>query len=852
MIKPARKVFGIPLLAGALLLWMPLEWTLAHSPHHVITDVAAAPAGPESGDVFILITDQLFRSDRNGAVWKNLVNGLNNQYLFTAIVISPDYELDNTIFVSTAGDGVYRSRDRGNSWQPVNTGLERLDISTMTLSADDAGGYSVLAASSSGGVWQFGNNDRWELVLTEVVQVTSISATSIAGNQSFVHAGDSTGTLWRSSDGGRLWGLSHEFPAGSAVTSVASHGETVLAGVQDSGLYRSTDGGMSFEIVDSLHSTRHRDCHGSTIDDPLADKHITSISMSPPTAETQRVFVTTWYDGVFVSDDMGTTWTQWDDGLTCDVQADDMSEAHFRRFAIDVAESGEPIYWLGAFDGLFRGEGPAPSWQQMETLPLGLIKGMAVAQGSDDLAIALATYGGGFYLTDDRGSNWTIGNKGLQTTRLTGLVFSPDYAEDGIIYAGASRRLLRSSDRGQSWQRIDLRITSFGRSVRNKLRGWGIPTGWLGSDNFAQVYPTMLVMSDDDDGKVRFATRFHGIMGYEHASGDVVSLWPETTENINTFEISPDFSIDSTLFASIRGQGLIRSDDGGSHWNAINNGLDFIEQWKTNPEGANLRRDVLVAISPNFAEDQLVFAGSPAGDGLFVSYDRGAVWSRMAIDIGNAPAPILAISISPDFVVDKTLMLSVRGHGIFRSTDGGQSFQSIGSDLIADNASIELLAISPAYSEDHAVIAASDEQLFISEDSGESWSAKHRPVRYEDMREVVRFTGETRRKQGENYSALTETRIIGERSAVGMHFVGSGIRVLGSRDSECGSANVYLDGRLAGPIDCKADQAESMQTIFEISGLTFGSHELEVRIESGSADQFVDIDAFDVLGTGGR
>ncbi len=66
---------------------------------------------------FILITDQIFRLDTAGAFWKNLAKGLNNQYSFTAIELSPDYESDKTLFAASSGDGVYRSTDYGESWQ---------------------------------------------------------------------------------------------------------------------------------------------------------------------------------------------------------------------------------------------------------------------------------------------------------------------------------------------------------------------------------------------------------------------------------------------------------------------------------------------------------------------------------------------------------------------------------------------------------------------------------------------------------------------------------------------------------------------------------------------------------------
>ena len=87
-------------VAGLLslsLLACPLA--IAHSPHDLITDVESAPLGAAASHTYILNTDQVFRSDEQGAAWKLLERGLNNQYSFTSVVVSPTYAEDGTLFV---------------------------------------------------------------------------------------------------------------------------------------------------------------------------------------------------------------------------------------------------------------------------------------------------------------------------------------------------------------------------------------------------------------------------------------------------------------------------------------------------------------------------------------------------------------------------------------------------------------------------------------------------------------------------------------------------------------------------------------------------------------------------------
>ena len=57
----------------------------AHSPHHVITEIAVSPGDEAQSEVFILVTDQIFKSDHNGLSWKILENGLTNQFPFTSL-----------------------------------------------------------------------------------------------------------------------------------------------------------------------------------------------------------------------------------------------------------------------------------------------------------------------------------------------------------------------------------------------------------------------------------------------------------------------------------------------------------------------------------------------------------------------------------------------------------------------------------------------------------------------------------------------------------------------------------------------------------------------------------------------
>ena len=818
----------------------------AHSPHHLITDIATAQAGPVNSHTYILVTDQLFRSEGEAGPWKNLVNGIDNQYGFTSIEMSPAYADDNTAFVATSGDGVYRTTDQGESWTKVVSGLDRLDVNVLSVSSSYTTDGRVLAAAESGGAWRsVDGGDQWHMVLSESVVITALAELENPAGAAIV-AGDADGNVWRSGDGGRLWEIVHELSGVGGVTSIAADANVIYVGTSQGGLYRSPDAGVSFERVLMPASMGKPLCRLDDEDDSGRDAHITAVTIASTPAGDHTVFATSWYGGVFASGDSGESWTVRDDGLSCHVQADHIGTPHLRGIAV-LSLEGRQTIWLGAFDGLFRSDGENFAWQQVETLPLNQIKGMAVTAAADQpLVIALSTYGGGFYLTEDRGSHWTIGNRGLQTTRLSGLSFSPGFARDGTVYAGASRRLLKSSDRGQSWQRINLEQPSFGQRVVNRLDNIGLPTGWLRSDsgNRGPKYPTFLAaLAGERHGTVLIATRYHGLMSYTESTGDIESVWSGTDKIMGALAIAPGPGDKATMFSSVRGIGVIRSVDGGENWDIVNTGLTFISDWALNPDRGDFRRDIDISVSPGYATDRTVFVGSPAADGLYVSRDGGDSWQSSGADFGITPAPVIAIAISPDFASSGSMLVSVKGAGLFLSNDRGKSFGPLRRSLIDENASIENLEYSPNFVADRSLVAASDEQLFVSSDNGASWSEVVRPVRYEDMRDVVVFEGDWKRQNDEAFSALTQTSSGTQGDTVTLRFIGGGIRWVGSTGPNCGKAQLTIDGVPVAEVSCHADEVRHMQDLFMKERLTPGPHTLVIRLTSGN----VAVDALDVL-----
>ena len=83
--------------------------------------------------------------------------------------------------------------------------------------------------------------------------------------------------------------------------------------------------------------------------------------------------------------------------------------------------------------------------------------------------------------------------------------------------------------------------------------------------------------------------------------------------------ISPDFASDGTMFLGTRYQGILKSTDGGKNWNNI---------WDLNWSRTRNRVVGWIAslvISPNFSFDRTLYAGV-YGAGIYKTVDGGKTW----------------------------------------------------------------------------------------------------------------------------------------------------------------------------------------------------------------------------------
>ena len=355
--------------------------------------------------------------------------------------------------------------------------------------------------------------------------------------------------------------------------------------------------------------------------------------------------------------------------------------------------------------GVFKSSDGGANWSPVNTGLTNLwVQEIAISPNyAIDQTILAGTFNGGVFKSTDGGANWNEINTGLTNTWIVALAISPNYSNDQTIFIGAwnDGGVSKSNDGGASWSPVNTGLTDLG------IEG-------------------LYISPDYSNDKTIFARTGGGVFKSNNGGdnwGSVNAGLPNT--DIWTLTISSDYSNDQTIFASING-GVYKSTEGGTNWIQINTGLS-----------PNVRA---LIISPNYSNDQIIFAGTsgggvfPPGDGVFKFSDNGTSWSQ--VNTALKSTSINSLAIAPDFANDQTIFAAAGGGGVFKSSDGGANWSPVNTGITA--ISIKALAISPNYVTDQVIFAGTlIGGVFKSSDDGVSWSPVNTGITDSDIKELI-------------------------------------------------------------------------------------------------------------------
>jgi len=151
---------------------------------------------------------------------------------------------------------------------------------------------------------------------------------------------------------------------------------------------------------------------------------------------------------------------------------------------------------------------------------------------------------------------------------------------------------------------------------------------------------------------------------------------------------------------------------------------DFGLSWEAGTVPADLRAPVTAIVaSPSFRRDQTVLAATD-GAGILVTRDGGRTWRASSFHLRSTSA--LALAVAPDWSKQE-IAFAATPQGVYISLNGGRVWRSTG--LMPDDDVVDALAVSPAFESDHTVYAGSEGgRLYRSCDGGRTWDLQQGAV----------------------------------------------------------------------------------------------------------------------------
>ncbi|MBI3329103.1 MAG: hypothetical protein HYZ81_20665 [Nitrospinae bacterium] len=303
-----------------------------------------------------------------------------------------------TVFVGTTGQGIWRSRDGGETWMRLRPAL-----------------YAE-------------------------TEVRALAAHPT--NPKLVYAGTEIG-LYASADGGETWRESESPMRGREIWSLAisaADPPTIFAGTRPSAVFRSRDGGHYWE---QLSVPLAEECPAVGI------PRVTALLLDP--VDPATVWLGVEVDGVRRSRDAGDTWEVIKDGL---------ANPDIHGMAVSAGPS--KAVFTATNNEIYKSEDDGKSWQPLrvkDKFPWVYCRGMAVKPDDPQVIFvgngdAAAGSTGALQRSTDGGKTWTPRplSEGPNSTMWC---VATHPADASLMFASSIfGEVYRSRDGGESWQKL--------------------------------------------------------------------------------------------------------------------------------------------------------------------------------------------------------------------------------------------------------------------------------------------------------------------------------------------------------------------------------------------------------------
>ncbi|MBI1798764.1 MAG: T9SS type A sorting domain-containing protein [Candidatus Eisenbacteria bacterium] len=401
--------------------------------------------------------------------------------------------------------------------------------------------------------------------------------------------------------GNQVWtGVSPSAKSIEAIARDPLNASRLWAATFGAGVYRSVNGGSTWT--------------GSRTG--LINTFVRCLAIEPQHPDS--VFCGT-NDGVFLSVDGGVTWKE----LLS-------TNRSVRSIAIHPIQTGV-IYAATSGSGIFKSLNAGGNWSAIN---LGLVntsvRDVALHPAKPETLLAATGTGGGVHRSFNGGLTWTqladtTGSRNGSHGAAEQIQF--DALDPQRVYvAELDRGVLKSTDGGDTWVRVNRGLTSFrGRSIAvvDTLR-------YFGTDSAGAFFTTL---SD---------TAWHAVNA---------GLTNGVVNALASAAGSP-----SSALAGTDGGGIFATSNRGASWSQLDGGLLSTFSFS-------------LAVRPSTHE---VYDGSGFGDQFWKSADQGASWSRATSLFSHDSEH----GVTPDPLIVSRVYVSAYGAGVYVSDDDGVTFSN--------------------------------------------------------------------------------------------------------------------------------------------------------------------------------
>ncbi len=655
----------------------------------------------------------------------------------------------NVYYIGAASGGVFKTTDGGVGWEPV---------------------FDDQPAASIGSI---------------AIDPVNPNVVWVGTGETFIRSNVSIGNgIYKTTDGGKTWahlGLERTGRIGRIIVDPHNPDVVFAAAVghlygpqEERGVFRTTDGGASWERVLFVDEN-------TGASDMVMDPNNPEILL----AGMWPMQIWTWGrqsggpgGGLYMSRDGGDSWAR--------LNGNGLPEPPLGKIGLTMSpDNSNRIYALietnanREFDELsdhlgvlWRSDNGGDSWRMVNgdhTLaqrPLYYTRALVAPDNHNEIHFLSTAH----TISLDGGLTIERGGAGGDNHDMW---IDPQIPDRMIV--GHDGGVSISTNRGRSWMRPRLPIAQMyhvytdnqvpyfvygnrqdGASHRgpsNSLTGGSIPIGaWHSVGGCESGYS----VPDPVDDNIVWSGCYEGILErYDRRTGHArnVSVWPDNPESWPAGLLRHRFQWTFPIAVSphdhtkvyVGSQHVHQTTDGGHSWTAISPDLTTNDKTKQEKTGGLTPDDagptyaaVLFASAESPVEAGVIWAGS--NDGLVqITRDGGQTWTNVTSNIPDLPPWGTVSNIEPSRYDAGTAYITVDFHQVgnfdpyvYRTTDYGRSWRSIGSDIPRS-----VFSYAHVVREDPVrrgmLYLGTENAIYVSFDDGEHWltfqtNLPHAPV----------------------------------------------------------------------------------------------------------------------------